>query len=251
MPQSRHRRRRGVAECAIPPVGNLTPGVEYVPSPPKSSVLKRFKGPGIVKLNGNEVADVFPDYSYLFTEGICGLCKRGRGDRTKFPLRFEIHGVRGADGIFVRFQSRGPYGIMRFSVFSQEFIDSLGEEETSGVEWIPVEVTNKSKKKYFERFSKPLASQIMPAGLFIESERLQEDGFLCEECGRTELVGIPQGGGGISTFISAGVLCRTNCLRASKWGRLQCLSSACLKVGGNKYSASRGRKEWCPVRSEL
>jgi hypothetical protein len=43
-------------------------------------------------------------------------------------------------------------------------------------------------------------------------------------------------------YSSVTELCRANCLRVSKWGKQQCLSSVCSKPGGNKYSADQGRK---------
>lgn len=184
--------------------GKIIVGLEFQPAAPKTAITAKFGEPGIVLLSSNDPADMYPDFSYLYTEGVCGSCNRGKGERNREPMRLDAYSS--GDAIFVRFRSRWSYGHMSVTIFSEDFINCLRKEEASGIDWIPVEVTRKKKKKYFEPISRPIVPQVMPAGLFNESERLQPDAFFCEECGRHELIGLPQGGGGIGTLVDGRAL---------------------------------------------
>jgi hypothetical protein len=181
--------------------GDLQPCLEYQLSPPQDSVRARFEGPGLVAISGaNDPLDYTGLAEELFSGGICSICRKGIGERSRKPLAVREF-PKASDGAFVRVKVAGPFGNINFEIFSKEFLDSLSPEEKDRFLWLPVQAV-KSKREFFEPLSAPLVPSVMPKGLFAEAERLQPDGFLCRKCGRAQLSGIPQGGGGIYSFIS-------------------------------------------------
>jgi hypothetical protein len=182
--------------------GDMQPCLEYKPEPPEGILQARFKGPGILGVSGaNDPLDFTGDPDRLFSGGICPSCKKGVGSRTENPL-IVTKTPDQSDGGYVRIRVMGPFGNMAVEIFSKEFRSLLSNEEKAHFQWIPVESTKKSNKVFFEPVSPPVAEKIMPKGLFDESNRLQPDGFHCQRCGRKQLAGVPQGSGGIYTFVS-------------------------------------------------
>lgn len=187
--------------------GDMQPCFEYDPDPPKEAVQARFDG-GIVGVSGaNDPLDFSGNAEELFTEGICKVCKFGKGERGNSPLLVGQF-PNGSDGGFVRIRLGGPYGNMNVQIYSEQFIESLDPSEKRQFRWIPVEAAKKSKRKFLEPLSLSLIPLVMPKGLFSEAKRLQQDGFHCHACGRKQLAGIPQGSGGIFSFVSEAALPR-------------------------------------------
>jgi len=164
-------------------------------------VAAKFEGVGIVSVSPNDVHDFVGDPGLLFSCGICPDCRRGVGERTEVPLRVSWKLPSNSDGGIVRIRIGGPFPVMSIRIFSSDFTEALSAQERQRFKWQPVESVEKSKKKFFEPISLPLARKVMPKGLFREKDRLQPDGFCCKKCGRKEVTAV-QGSAGIIAFIS-------------------------------------------------
>ncbi len=203
--------------------GDMQPCFEYRPEPPKGVIQKRFEGPGIVVVSGaNDPLDFAGDPAELFVGGICPVCKKGIGKRTKIPLIVRQL-PRASDGATVRIRVSSPFVSFAIPIYSSQFIESLNPQERRHFEWLPVVSLTKAKTPFSEPISTPLVPMVMPKGLFNEKDRLQPDGFCCENCGRKELAGIPQGGGGIYTFVSEAALPQPlpSCFQVGQTGSLE------------------------------
>ena len=201
--------------------GDLQPCFEYDPEPPKDAVQARFDG-GILAVSGaNNPLDFLGNPEKLFADGICKVCKFGKGERLEVPLIISRLPTD-SDAGYVRVRLNGPYGNMNLQIYSERFVENLVAKERQRFRWIAVETEQKSKQPFFEPVSASVIPMILPKGLFKEEKRLQPDGFHCGACGRKQLAGIPQGSGGIYSFISEDAIPKPNpsCFQIGQFANL-------------------------------
>jgi hypothetical protein len=205
--------------------------------------INEFEGYGIVAISGaNDSEDFVGNAGELFVGGICPACRHGIGDRTEMPLVTSCQLPADSDGGFVRIRIAGPHVTFSIYIFSSDFMAILSAEERRQFKWLPVKAGAKSKKSFFEPVSRALMDEVVPKGLFSESERLQPDGFHCQKCGRKTLCGIPQGGGGIYTFVSEADLPESlpTCFQIGQSGNLTfCMTKKRWKMLAGKQGTKR------------
>ena len=219
--------------------GDLRPNFEYNPDRPKEVIQAKFEGCGLVAISGaNDSEDFVGNAGELFTGGICPACKNGVGERTEVSLRISGQLPAKSDGAFVRVRITRPFVSFSIEIFSSEFVAALSAKEKRRFKWLAVEAEEKSGVKFFEPVSRPLANKVLPKNLFPERNRLLEDGMFCQECGRTELQGIPQGGGGIYTFLREDDLPKPvpSCFQVGQVGSLE------LCTTKTRWARLRGKK---------
>ncbi len=204
--------------------GDLRPNFEYQPDRPKEVIQAKFEGIGIVAISGaSDSEDFAGNAERLFSGGICPACKNGVGERTDVLLKVSGRLPAKSDGAFVRVRIAGPFVSFSIQIFSSEFMAAISTEEKRRFRWLAVEAEKDSGATFFEPVSTPLADKVIPKNLFREQDRIQEDGIFCQECRRSELQGIPQGGGGIYTFLCEDDLPRPipSCFQAGQVGALE------------------------------
>lgn len=196
---------------AAPDPDEIDPVVpEFWPPLPAGAFAERYLQPGLRLVSGDAIfeaesgpkllgrsANVLGSSSPLFRDGICPVCRFGRGPRTDVPICIAATPPCATGGWI-----RAAFGDL-LRVYSQEFLDLLSAAERAHLSLLPVELPAGDRRRFFELRG---PAHLQPVGV----RDLQADGQQCPECGRREVRVVDprlrEPGSILRTFVCAGDL---------------------------------------------
>jgi hypothetical protein len=140
--------------------------MEFNPPPPAGN-RTNWTPIEIVSLGYNASADLVDREQPLFSKGRCTVCRTPHGERTKIQIR--LKNIPQSDTFSVR------NFLPRIRVFSESFVDLLNEQERLTLEFRPIEIEGKTRKKFFELIGRP---QIAYSGI----KGSTYDPLVCRQC---------------------------------------------------------------------